>query len=191
MARNIIDTKLSTNGKSSTHIRTFDNSKDLQDVIRSYREGYAGHPWYLKFSEGEVKARLEHYAAQTDLSFLVATMNGKPDHEPKLIGFSVAYKSTTAEFPFLKPVLGDSNVFFGAELVVDESYRREGVATLMLNNRNINAMEKLEDGYILGRTKIENEPMRKLYAKLGYEDTGIRDPVYPSSTYWIKKVARE
>lgn len=160
-------------------IRDFRQS-DLDGVTRIYQNSFAESPWFENWSYEDAKLEIESFLRKTNPQFLVA------ETKNNLIGFRIAYELSLEEFSFLDNLVKENEAMYGKELAVKKENRGEGVGTsLMLSSFD----RARNQGYkkFFGRTNLKSK-MVPLYKKLGYINTGIRDPAYPERVYFIKEL---
>lgn len=135
------------------------------------------------------------YATKENLDFRVAIAGNGED---RFVGFSVAYEVSLESFGFLKPYFagsGEPKLVYGDELAVAKEYRRKGIGTKLMQSRmaryssEYSLTEGVDAAFAIGRTDV-NSRMVPLYGELGFENTGIFDPQYPSRVYFAKPLVR-
>ncbi len=164
----------------ATSLRKFSET-DLKGVINLYRQGFGGPPWNLEFTAQWVEDEIRKIRKAPESHMIVAVSG------PKVIAISAAHVLNQNEFPFLSSVLRGSKTAYGAALVVDEEHRRTGIASKLVGER-VPFFAKRGCDLMVGRTK--NPRMENLYHELGYTNTGIRDPKYPDSSYFLLEIKR-
>ncbi len=164
-----------------TTIRDYHSS--LNDgIIALYISAFREPPWGLSFSKEQIVSEIHRFTTSPEKHFRVA-MSGE-----KVIGISAAHTLSLEDFPFLAGIVKGKKTAYGAAMVVDKAHRENGLATSLLRDRMDHYFAK---GYclIIGRTK--NPAMERVYLGLGYQDTGIRDPTYQDSSYFLLDLLRQ
>jgi ribosomal protein S18 acetylase RimI-like enzyme len=161
---------------------------DFEAFYSLYAKVFAEPPWLEGWSPPQVKEEVDGYLLKPRLNFIVAEA---PD-EKGVVGFSVAYQVTRDASWFPRGVVDLLRkerlpIIYGNELAVSLQYRGIGLGTAMMNERVKALKRALVNGFVLiGRTDKDSK-MGPLYKKLGYTNTGFKDPKYETRYYWMKR----
>jgi len=79
---------------------------------------------------------------------------------------------------------GGKRVFYGDTLCVDSDARRRRIAYGLVAAQ-IQVLRGEGFAFRIGRTAMNATAMRRLFAKLGFEELPVRDAVFPDRTYWL------
>ena len=154
----------------------------LPGIVSLYREVFREPPWNLSFKESEVRKDLKVFLDKPVPHVYVATGPGS-----EIIGVSAAHELDLEQFPFLARVIKTGRSVYGAAMAIKKEYRELGIATLFLSCRR-EYYKNIGYDFIIGRTK--NPRMESVYRNLGYWNTGVCDPIYKDSSYFILDLKR-
>jgi ribosomal protein S18 acetylase RimI-like enzyme len=82
---------------------------------------------------------------------------------------------------------GGGRVFYGDTLCVDPNARRRQIAYGLVA-AHIPVLRSEGFAYRIGRTALNATAMRGLFAKLRFQELGVRDAAFPDRTYWLLRV---
>lgn len=152
-----------------------------EKVIDLYIEVFSEPPWNESWRTEEVRKDIEYGKSQKDFVGYIAV-----DSNDNVIGFTWGYALPLEKFPFLSNLVREVPYFYVDELAVKRDYRRRGIGRSLTLALLREAKEK-DYKYAILRTDVRGGAY-KFYEKLGFEDTGKRDPQYPERTYMGRKL---
>ena len=162
----------------------------LESLANLYCRIWKEPPWNERFwSKEKVLTDLAFELTLPQAHCFVAMSN-----QGKIVGFTWGYAVSRS----LMRTIADSHhldyvfrpnclVYYIDELGVAKAYRKRGIAK-KLTQQLICAARKNGCNIITLRTDTQAEAARKLYEKLGFKESPIKDKKYPTRTYWIKKI---
>ncbi len=171
--------KIHTRG-TGAYVRQYSETY-LPGIVALYREVFREPPWNLNFNEAEVLKDLRGFLDKPVPHVYVAT-----GARSEVIGISAAHELELGQFPFLTNIITNKSVY-GAAMAIKKEYREQGIATLFLYSRK-EYYKNMGFDFIVGRTK--NPRMESVYISLGYCNTGVCDPVYKDSYYFVLDLKR-
>lgn len=193
-------------------------ASDLEEFIRIYQSGFAEAPWneYMKCPKCEANygrssietvvglcskcddspSLVEYWPAEQiekDLKSEIARKDSivlVAEHDRSIVGATVGYAGVPEDRKdFLKSRF-DGNSFYIDELVVDASARRKGTG-YALSTGLIREAQKKGYSQIFLRTNRFNPAAVNLYEKLGFIDTGLRDPEFKDRMYMVLEIGKD
>ncbi len=156
--------------------------EDMDKVIALYQDVFSEPPWNEKWSYEDVLKSIEYCLNQKNPIFLVAELEYTND----LAGFMWAYELNLDKFPLLNGLVKPDEAIYGNELAVDRNLRGNGIGS-NLEGVSCEIANRLGYKYFVGKTDMESK-MFPLFGKLGYANTGIANPAYPTRFYFIKNL---
>ncbi len=169
-------------------VRLFESDEDLiEETARLYCEIWREPPWEEDFwtVEGVVDDIRRQLANQN--AVLMIGINGKG-----VVGFTWGYEvSLSQACEMCGHEVSDrfppgARPFYIDELAVASGKRERGLGySLSLDCLSEARSHGLNCGFL--RTDIGAIPAKRVYSKLGFEDSFLPDPKYPHRTYWFLK----
>lgn len=149
-------------------------------------------PWNEYFWKvNEVKDELiAQNCKKTAIACYAIYQNGSTE---KIFGFTLGYQVNKKEMKLISLseelnsfLSGYKLIFYIDELAVEAEFRDRGIALNLCRNLIEKAESTGIELFIL-RTDKRAIPARRVYKKLGFKETGIRDGKHLDRTYLIKK----
>lgn len=162
----------------------------LQKCARLYCEIWREPPWNENFwKPSDVAEDIVREINRPSGKCFLATDKTFQDNE--VIGFTWGYmvdneyfQQALKSFPSEKFYQSLGKTFYIDELGVDSRFRKSGIGEILSRKLITHAKEAGANTVIL-RTDEKAMPARKLYAKIGFEESPVRDKKYPGRTYWV------
>lgn len=151
---------------------------DLNQLIGVYQSAFAEPPWNETWTSKQIIEDLELALSQESPIVLVG------EDRNQLIGFTWGYNLPFDKFPFLRRKISP-NCSYMDEIAVRADMRKKGIGT-RLGEAYLSEAERRGIGRVVLRTDERNEASMALFKKLGFENSGIRDPQYPNRIYLRK-----
>ncbi|MEI8143613.1 MAG: GNAT family N-acetyltransferase [Candidatus Berkelbacteria bacterium] len=153
----------------------------LAELGTLYMGVWSAPPWCEQWSHFNACAEITALAEKMEAMIFAAVAS------EKVIGFCASYEMTAGELAkktSLSLCLPAGRILYLAEMLVGAENRGQGVG-VSLTLATITAAKTAGYGSVVLRTDIDAIPARKLYAKMGFCDTGISDVDHSTRTYWV------
>ena len=156
--------------------------RDLKAVANLYVNAFTKPPWNQKITYDDAESIIANIPAKPGYDGLVA------EADEKIVGFSFVHKLPRRGHEFLDPVVRRP-FLYGADLAVDEDYRRQGIGEALMNERIRRAKEK-KFNQLVGRTEETAKDIIALYGKLGFVRSEVKDPKDTEGVWFVKDLQR-
>ena len=154
--------------------------------VKVYKEAFAGAPYFEAFEESEVNEIMRELVFCEGGACFAMTLNGE------IIGLSGGYALSNVPeivkiFKDLFPKISPENVFYFAELAVDEKWRNRGYGSMLVDARIAFMNGSFKAG--LQRTQAEGSNSLNLYLERGFKQ--VEDMIQHVETHIIEAGERK
>jgi len=133
------------------------------------------------WSPEEIKKDLDFALSKSSNIILVADMGGE------LIGTVWGYEIPLDKFPFLRGIAKEKANYMD-EIAVKGNWRMRGLGT-SLGTEYLEQLARKNIPEVILRTDERNTASMGLFCKLGFENTGIRDPQFDWRVYLRRAIS--
>lgn len=173
----------------------------VDDVASVYRKAFAGYPWFLEFTDDEVRERLlDHSGKDGFQAFMAADPNGKVVGAlwyDRVTAEKISYERGWELAVFADKFCKENNIgdiIWEREIIVDPSVQKQGIATRL----RMTFLSYLANTFPMGvlvltRMWDDNSGIIKIAERFDFIRTGIRVPSSKKPgvfhEYWYRVVS--
>ena len=173
-------------------IKNLIDEEYFRKTAELYCEIWKESPWYEDFwrVEGVVEDIRTQSKKKNAISLIAL------DDQENIIGFIWGYQVSTKRLAeisghttsFWKEIIGTNAIFYVDDFGVKSEWRGNGIGQ-SLAAELIKRIPRSEIKAVTLRTDVDAGPARTVYAKIGFEESSVRDQKHKNRSYWLMKLS--